>query len=41
MPGPGEAQAQAVADTLRTAGETVYTIGTIAPQGEGAQVVVA
>jgi len=35
------AQAQAVADTLRTAGETVYTIGTIAPQGEGAQVVVA
>ena len=35
------AQAQAVANTLRTAGETVYTIGTIAPQGEGAQVVVA
>lgn len=35
------AQAQAVADTLRTAGETVHTIGTIAPQGEGAQVVVA
>jgi phosphoribosylformylglycinamidine cyclo-ligase len=34
------AQADAVANTLRTAGETVYTIGTIAPQGSGAQVVV-
>ncbi len=34
------AQADAVANTLRTAGEAVYTIGTIAPQGSGAQVVV-
>ncbi len=35
------AQADAVAATLRASGETVYTIGTIAPQGAGAQVVVA
>ena len=34
-------QADACADTLRAAGETVYTIGKIAPQGGGAQVVVA
>lgn len=30
--------AQACADTLRALGETVYTIGRIAPQGNGAQV---
>ena len=35
------AQAQACAATLRESGETVYTIGRIAPQGDGAQVVVA
>ena len=35
------AEAQACAATLREAGETVYTIGRIAPQGDGAQVVVA
>jgi phosphoribosylformylglycinamidine cyclo-ligase len=34
-------QAEACAATLRGLGETVYTIGRIAPQGEGAQVVVA
>jgi phosphoribosylformylglycinamidine cyclo-ligase len=34
------AQADAVAATLRAAGEAVYTIGAIAPQGDGAQVVV-
>jgi phosphoribosylformylglycinamidine cyclo-ligase len=33
-------QAAACAATLQAAGETVYTIGTIAPQGDGAQVVV-
>ena len=33
-------QAEAVAATLRASGETVYTIGIIAPQGGGAQVVV-
>jgi phosphoribosylformylglycinamidine cyclo-ligase len=32
-------QAQACAQTLRTAGETVYQIGTIAPRGAGAAVV--
>ncbi len=35
------AQAEACAATLRGLGETVHTIGTIAPQGSGAQVVVA
>jgi len=35
------AEAQAVAATLRAAGETVYPIGTIASQGEGARVTVA
>ena len=34
-------QAQACAATLRGLGETVYTIGRIAAQGDGAQVVVA
>jgi phosphoribosylformylglycinamidine cyclo-ligase len=34
-------QAEACAATLRGLGETVYTIGGIAPQGAGAQVVVA
>ena len=34
-------QAKACADTLRSLGETVYTIGSIAPQGQGPQVVVA
>ncbi len=34
-------QAEACAATLRAAGEAVYAIGRIAPQGEGAQVVVA
>jgi phosphoribosylformylglycinamidine cyclo-ligase len=34
-------EAQACASTLRQLGETVYTIGHIAAQGEGAQVVVA
>ncbi len=34
-------QAQATADTLAALGEQVYTIGRIAPQGAGAQVVVA
>jgi phosphoribosylformylglycinamidine cyclo-ligase len=34
-------QAQACAATLRELGEAVYTIGCIAPQGDGAQVVVA
>ncbi len=33
-------QAEACAVTLRALGETVYTIGQIAPQGSGAQVVV-
>ncbi len=33
--------AEATAHTLRAAGETVYAIGTIAPQGEGHPVVVA
>jgi phosphoribosylformylglycinamidine cyclo-ligase len=35
------AEAQACAATLSSLGERVYTIGRIAPQGEGAQVVVA
>jgi phosphoribosylformylglycinamidine cyclo-ligase len=35
-----KAQAEAVATTLRGLGEAVYTIGTIAQQGGGAQVVV-
>ena len=35
------AEAESCAATLRDLGETVYTIGTIAPQGNGAQVVVA
>jgi len=35
------AHAGATAATLRAQGETVYTIGAIAPQGDGAQVVVA
>ena len=34
-------QAEACAATLRGLGETVYTIGRMAPQGEGAQVVVS
>ena len=34
-------QAEACAATLRAAGETVYTLGQIAPQGSGAAVVVA
>ena len=34
-------QAEACAATLRGLGETVYTVGRIAPQGEGPQVVVA
>ncbi len=34
-------QAEACAATLRSAGEAVYAIGRIAPQGAGAQVVVA
>jgi phosphoribosylformylglycinamidine cyclo-ligase len=34
------AEAESCATTLRAAGEQVYTIGHIAPQGEGAQVVV-
>jgi phosphoribosylformylglycinamidine cyclo-ligase len=33
-------QAEACAAMLRELGETVYTIGAIAPQGDGAQVVV-
>jgi len=37
----GAAEAESCAATLRGLGETVYTIGTIAPQGSGAQVVVA
>jgi len=37
----GADQAQACAHTLRQLGETVYTIGHIAPQGAGAAVVVA
>ena len=35
------ARAEAVIDTLRNAGEQVFTIGTIAPRGAGAAVVVA
>jgi phosphoribosylformylglycinamidine cyclo-ligase len=35
------AQAEACAQTLRAAGEQVYVIGKIAPQGDGAPVVVA
>jgi phosphoribosylformylglycinamidine cyclo-ligase len=35
------AQAEACTQTLRAAGETVYQIGTIAPRGDGAAVVVA
>ena len=35
------ADAQACAQTLRASGETVYQIGTIAPRGDGAAVVVA
>jgi phosphoribosylformylglycinamidine cyclo-ligase len=34
------AEAEACAQTLRAAGEQVFTIGRIAPQGDGAQVVV-
>jgi phosphoribosylformylglycinamidine cyclo-ligase len=34
------ATAQACAQTLREAGEQVFTIGQIAAQGDGAQVVV-
>ena len=34
-------QAQTIAATLRAAGEQVYTIGAIAPLGDGAAVVVA
>ena len=37
----GADQAQACAATLRASGETVHTIGLIAPKGDGAQVVVA
>jgi phosphoribosylformylglycinamidine cyclo-ligase len=36
-----QAEAQSCADTLRALGESVYTIGHIAPQGDGPQVVVA
>ena len=36
-----EAEAEACAATLHAAGEQVYTIGRIAPQGETAQVLVA
>ena len=35
------AEAENCAQTLRAAGEQVYTIGRIAAQGHGAQVVVA
>ncbi len=35
------ANAEATAATLRATGEQVYTIGAIAPRGEGAAVVVA
>ena len=35
------AKADATAATLRAQGETVYTIGAIAPRGQGAPVVVA
>jgi phosphoribosylformylglycinamidine cyclo-ligase len=35
------AEAESCAATLRAAGEQVYTIGQIAPQGQGEQVVVA
>jgi phosphoribosylformylglycinamidine cyclo-ligase len=35
------AEAEGCAATLRSAGEQVFTIGRIAAQGEGAQVVVA
>jgi phosphoribosylformylglycinamidine cyclo-ligase len=35
------ADAAACAQTLRAAGETVYQIGSIAPRGDGAAVVVA
>jgi phosphoribosylformylglycinamidine cyclo-ligase len=35
------AQAESCAATLRALGESVYTIGRIAPQGDGAQVLVA
>ncbi|HTH09497.1 MAG TPA: AIR synthase-related protein, partial [Acidovorax sp.] len=35
------AHAEATAATLRAAGEQVYAIGTIAPRGDGAAVVVA
>ena len=37
----GAADAEACAQTLRSAGEQVHVIGKIAPQGSGAQVVVA
>ena len=37
----GAAQAQACAQTLRDLGETVHTIGQIAPRAGGAAVVVA
>jgi len=36
-----QAEAEATAATLRAAGEQVYTIGAIAPRGDGAAVVVA
>ena len=39
--GVGATGAQACAATLHEAGETVYAVGRIAPQGDGAQVVVA
>ena len=35
------ANAEAIAATLRASGETVYTVGVIAAQGAGEQVVVA
>jgi phosphoribosylformylglycinamidine cyclo-ligase len=37
----GADTAESCAATLRAAGEQVYTIGRIAAQGQGAQVVVA
>lgn len=39
--GADAAQADATAATLRALGESVYAIGTIAPRGDGAAVVVA
>jgi len=35
------ANAEATAATLRASGETVYTVGVIASQGSGAQVIVS